>query len=117
LLLSGRTFKDNVTSFDTLYKRYSASESISWAVKSGNTTKKASETGGLGLDLIREFLQLNHGKIQIRSAEGYWEEKKGSIFTLNSPTHFGGSVVNMEFNLRDPKTYYIKEEFDIKDIL
>jgi len=113
----GRTFKDNVTSFEDVYKRYSASESISWAVKSGNTTKKATETGGLGLDLIREFLRMNHGKLQIRSAEGYWEEKKGIIFTQNSPHHFGGSIVNMEFNLRDSKTYYTKEEFEIKDIL
>lgn len=113
----GRTFKDNVTAFKKEYKDFSGSESLDWAVQSGNTTKIATETGGLGLDLIREFLRFNLGKLQIRSAEGYWEEKKGSIFTHNSQYNFGGSIVNMEFNLRDAKTYYIKDEFEIKDIL
>lgn len=113
----GKTFKDNVTSFKKEYKGYSGSESINWAVKSGNTTKIETETGGLGLDLIREFLRLNLGKLQIRSADGYWEEKKGVIFAQNSQHHFGGSIVSMEFNLRDSKNYYTKEEFTIKDIL
>jgi hypothetical protein len=113
----GSTFKDNVTTFKKSYSHFSGSQSISWAVKSGNTTKIATETGGLGLDLIREFLGLNHGKLQIRSAEGFWEEKKDVIFTQDFKHNFGGSIVNMEFNLRDAKSYFINEELEIRDIL
>ncbi len=113
----GTTFKQNVSRYKKEYSNYTGSQSIEWAVKSGNTTKKENETGGLGLDLIREFLKLNRGKLQIKSAEGYWEEKKGVTFAQNSKYPFGGSIVNIEFNLRDSNIYYSSEEIDIKDIL
>jgi hypothetical protein len=113
----GKTFKENVNEYENKYSNYSGAKSIEWAVKSGNTTKKKQETGGLGLDLIREFLRLNQGKLQIKSAEGYWEEKKGVIFASDSKHAFSGSIVNIEFNLRDTNSYYIAEEIDIKDIL
>lgn len=113
----GRTFQDNVTEHANGFGNYTGKESIEWAVESGNTTKPNNETGGLGLDLIREFLKMNQGKIQIRSADGYWEEKKGNIFAQDSKTHFQGSIVNIEFNLYDKSEYYTpEEEIDIKSI-
>jgi hypothetical protein len=72
----GKTFKQNVNEYQSKYANFTGAKSIEWAVESGNTTKKKDETGGLGLDLIRDFLRLNQGKLQIKSAEGYWEEKK-----------------------------------------
>ena len=108
----GRTFKENVARHNEAFKDYSGLKAIEWAVISGNTTKKAEETGGLGLDLIREFLQMNEGKLQIRSADGYWEEKKGVNFAKDCTNQFSGSVVNIEFNLRDENIYYAKEEID-----
>jgi hypothetical protein len=113
----GRTFKDNVRYHDRLFKSYSGRESIEWAVQKGNTTKPAEETGGLGLDLIREFLKLNKGKLQILSADGYWEEKRGEIYTEDCDSSFRGSIVNIEFNLRDENAYSTPEELDISNIL
>ena len=113
----GRTFKENVTSHDQKYSHFTGKQSIEWAVERGNTTKIESETGGLGLDLIREFLRLNQGKLQILSADGYWEEKKGVNFAVDCNTSFQGSVVNIEFNLRDSNRYSTPEELDIKSIL
>lgn len=113
----GRTFKDNVCSHHSDFGHYTGKESLEWAVEKGNTTKKANETGGLGLDLIREFLGLNIGKLQILSADGYWEEKKGVIFATDCDFSFQGSVVNIEFNLRDPNIYSTPEEIDIHSIL
>lgn len=112
----GRTFKDNVTEHAFGFGNYSGKESIEWAVKTGNTTKPKGETGGLGLELIREFLRMNKGKIQIRSADGYWEEKKGVTFAHDCSSYFQGSIVNIEFNLRDTKEYTTPEEIDIKSI-
>lgn len=113
----GRTFKDNVREYHQKFNQLSGKECIEWAVQAGNTTKAASETGGLGLDLIREFLRLNKGKLQILSADGYWEEKKGDILAIDCTNSFQGSVVNIEFNLRDPKEYHTQEELDIRNIL
>lgn len=108
----GRTFKENVCKHDSKFQKYSGVEAIEWAVISGNTTKVAEETGGLGLDVIRDFLRMNEGKLQIRSADGYWEEKKGINFAKDCTNQFSGSVVNIEFNLRDENIYYAKEEID-----
>lgn len=113
----GRSFKDNVSKHKEMYKDYSAKECIAWAVESGNTTKEVSDTGGLGLDLIRGFLQLNEGKIQIRSSKGYWEEKKGVIFAEDCENLFQGSIVNVEFNLRDENQYIATAEVDPNSLL
>ncbi|MBN8697689.1 MAG: hypothetical protein J0L87_14250 [Bacteroidetes bacterium] len=114
----GKTFKYNVTNHKPEFKDYSGSESITWAVKSGNTTKSKNETGGLGLDLIRSFLKMNDGKLQIRSADGYWEERKNDTFVKDYDSDFNGSIVNIEFNLRDKQSYTTPEEVSsIKDIL
>jgi len=59
----GRSFKDNVSQHDPRFKDYSGCEAIEWAVETGNTTKPKNETGGLGLDLIRDFLKMNEGKL------------------------------------------------------
>lgn len=113
----GKTFKSNVQGHNSEFVNVPASECIKWAVESGNTTKNKFEAGGLGLDLIRDFLKLNHGKLQINSAEGYWEEKKGVIFASECDFNFPGSIVNIEFNLYDKNSYITKEEINILDIL
>lgn len=113
----GRTFRDNVCGHNPEYREFSGKQAIEWAVEAGNTTKQASETGGLGLDLIREFLKLNKGKLQILSSDGYWEEKKGVILAKDCDSSFQGSVVNIEFNLRDTNQYSTPEELDIRNIL
>lgn len=113
----GRTFKSNVQQHKRKFANYTAHECIKWAVESGNTTKKETNAGGLGLDLIRDFLRKNEGKLQINSAEGYWEEKKGHIFAQECNFNFPGSIVNIEFNLRDNSSYITKEEINISDIL
>jgi hypothetical protein len=113
----GNTFKQNVSNHSPNYINYSGVDCLNWAVKSGNTTKSKTEAGGLGLDIIREFLKLNQGKLQINSADGYWEEKKGAIFVSECEYDFPGSIVNIEFNLRDKNSYITKEELNISDIL
>ena len=113
----GNTFKYNVVNHKDKFKLFTGKESIEWAVESGNTTKQEGEPGGLGLDLIRDFLRKNGGKLQIKSDDGYWEEKKGIIFASDSLNPFQGSIVNIEFNLFDKQSYTTAEEINIKDIL
>jgi len=110
----GVTIRKNVNKF--LGKKLSSKESIIWAVEVGNTTKVGAIPGGLGLGLIREFLQLNDGKIQIVSAKGYWEQKIKEISAEKFSCNFPGTIVNLEFNLRDKKEYYLSSEIDKDDI-
>ena len=111
----GDTFKHNVCKhFNDDSK--SGKECIEWAVESGNTTKNTDQAGGLGLDLIRRFLVMNQGKLQIHSADGYWEEKKSNNFAENCENSFPGSIINIEFNLRDKNSYITTEEINMSDL-
>ena len=89
---------------------------IEWALQYGNTTKTGNISGGLGLDIILEFIKLNKGKIQIISSDGYWEYRKGESFTNNFPKAFPGTIANLEFNLDDPSRYRLREEISLDDI-
>ncbi len=110
----GKTIKINVN--DYMKKNFSGKSAIEWAVTEGNTTKQEAIPGGLGLSLIREFLKKNSGKIQIISADGYWEQKENSensnVFSLSFP----GTVVNLEFNIEDRNYYCFSSEINEKEI-
>lgn len=93
-------------------------DAIEWAFVSGNTTKD--QTGGLGLAIIKEFIELNKGSIQVVSGCGFIEYCGDSVerFLLNTP--FPGTVVNMKFNFDDNKHYSLKSEqenIDLNDLL
>ncbi len=90
---------------------------LEWAFEKGNTTK--SDTGGLGLSLLKEFIQLNKGTIQMVSGKGVLEisDKDPIRYELNY--EFPGTIVNVKFNFDDTNAYYMKGESqeNLKDLL
>lgn len=104
----GRTIKANVASF--LNKNVNGQEAIEWAVQKGNTTKTGTIPGGLGLKLIQDFMELNKGKIQIVSADGFWEFSNQEVRARSFGHEFPGTIVNLEFNLDDNSYYQLKSE-------
>jgi len=89
----------------------SPEEAIDWAMEGTHTTKTGSIPGGLGLKLLREFIRLNHGKIQVVSHTGYWEQcTDGSVIKRTLPSSFPGTVVNIEINTADINTYTLSSE-------
>jgi hypothetical protein len=82
----------------------------------GNTTKIGNIPGGLGLDIIFEFIKLNKGKIQIVSSDGYWEYRNGKTENKLFDKPFSGTIVNIEFNLDDKDSYRLTEEVSLEDI-
>jgi len=81
-----------------------------------HTTKVGTIPGGLGLSLIREFLKINMGKIQIVSADGFWEQK-GNIESGNGFSQsYPGTIVNLEFNIEDKKHYCLSSEIKEEEI-
>ena len=91
---------------------YTPENAIKWALEAVNTTRdrRDGKPGGFGLKLIKEFIALNKGKIQIVSDAGYWcfHEKNEEWKRFNNP--FPGTVVNIEINTKDPLSYRLASE-------
>lgn len=92
-----------------------ATQAIKWAVEEKKTTKEGI-SGGLGLVLLREFVNVNKGKMQIVSNEGFYQfDSDGE--TLNEFLgEFPGTIVNLQFRTDDNNNYSLKSEIDINDI-
>lgn len=93
-------------------------DAIKWAFVSGNTTKD--HTGGLGLAILKEFIEMNKGAIQVVSGYGMIEYKDGMVDTKNLEVPFAGTVVNMKFNFNDKMKYCLTtevENLNINDLL
>ena len=73
--------------------KFSSESTIKWAL-SGKTTRR-DRPGGLGLQLIQEFIKLNKGRLIIVSGSGYGEIKSGSILTETYSERFPGTVVTI----------------------
>lgn len=110
----GNTIKDNVNNY--VENNLSGKGAIKWAIIQGHTTKQGPIPGGLGLSLIREFLKINCGKIQIISADGYWEQKADSENSNVFSQSFPGTIVNLEFNIKDGDYYCLSSEINEKEI-
>jgi hypothetical protein len=100
----------------TLGKSISDVDAICWAVEPGNTTKTGTIPGGLGLKLLREFISLNHGRIEIVSRCGYWLQNGTEISTRILNTPFPGTVVNIEINTADQASYCLASEIRPEDV-
>ena len=91
-------------------------EAIDWATSSNNTTKRGTVPGGLGLKLLREFIDLNGGSIQIVSDAGYWLRQDGKTRTVRLDSAFDGTVVSLEIDTADTRSYELTSESDMGDI-
>ena len=89
---------------------------IAWATDGQNTTKRGRIPGGLGLKLLREFITLNGGRIQIVSDTGYWSLEAGEIRTAQMRLPFPGTVVSIEIDTADKQSYKLSSELSEKDI-
>jgi hypothetical protein len=105
---TGHTIVNNVHHY--LKKTLSPSACIDWAMKTGNTTKEGNIPGGLGLGLIFDFINVNKGKIQIVSSNGYWELREGRITKEDLNFSFNGTIANLEFDLSDVNKHLLTDE-------
>ncbi len=88
------------------------SECICWAVQKGNSTEPISETSGLGLHVLREFLMMNGGLLQIVSGNGYFHQSGGDPETYHTETmrnSIDGTLVNIRV-IYDDKLYMMAGE-------
>ena len=94
-----------------------ATEAIEWAVTGRNTTRTGSVPGGVGLKRLREFITLNNGRMQIASDSGYWELSAGRERASEMEHPFPGTVVNLEFNAADKRSFCLQSELTADEVL
>lgn len=94
--------------------KLTAIQAILWAVKDNHTTKTV--TGGIGLALLRDFIRLNKGKLQIVSGNGFYQFDVSGEQTHQLPATFPGTVINMQFCTDDPASYLLASEPNLSDI-
>ncbi len=91
-------------------------KAIEWATTDRNTTKRGTIPGGLGLKLLKEFIAMNKGSIQIVSEKGYWGFLEGHVRQAVFNHRFPGTVVTIDINTADTSSYKLSSEISEEDI-
>lgn len=112
---AGVGIRENVRRY-TKRPKLNSCKAIEWAMTEGNTTKTGNQPGGLGLKLIKDFIQMNGGKIQVVSRFGYYEFSANSESIQKMVNDFPGTCINIEINTEDTSRYCLKSELRSEDI-
>lgn len=107
---SGETIPYNVNTFCTNINIEVPTRPLEWAIAPGNTTRLAGTPGGLGLSLLRDFIELNNGKLYIVSGNETYEKTGNGDRHLYMQHSFPGTIVTVAFNLLDESTYHMTSE-------
>lgn len=86
-----------------------ADVALRWAFQRGTTTKPNGTSRGMGLDLLKEFVKLNKGKLEVFSHEGYAIIENQREEFMNRSTFFEGTLVNITF-ICDESFYHLSSE-------
>lgn len=105
---SGVGIRTNVREY--LNQDISSADALKWAMIEGNTTKTGPQPGGFGLKLLQEFIELNNGKVQIASRDGFYEFSNGVKRYRTMRADFPGTTINFQINTNDTKSYGLRSE-------
>jgi len=84
----------NVRSY--LNKHIDAVAAIAWAFKEGNSTRvDENYAGGLGLGLLKDFIEVNNGKMEVFSHNGYCLIDKDGQHLRTLEGCFEGTIINI----------------------
>ena len=110
---TGIGFKNRVNNrFET---NLSSVQAIKWAMIDGNSTKQ-DISGGIGLAILREFVSINKGKIQIISDDGFYQLDSNGVQTRLFSGSFPGTIINMQFKTDDTTSYSLMSEAESDEL-
>jgi signal transduction histidine kinase len=81
-----------------------AEKALEWAFQRGTTTKPNGMGRGLGLDILKQFVRLNKGRLEIFSHEAYGLIDEHRETYQSRQSFFEGTLVNI--TLRCDEAYY-----------
>ncbi|MDH4100206.1 MAG: ATP-binding protein [Nitrospirota bacterium] len=84
---------------------------LRWAFTRGKSTCTEGVARGLGLDLLKEFVQINQGKLEVYSNDGYAIIDKDGERYENREISFEGTVVHITLRC-DENLYRFSDEAD-----
>jgi signal transduction histidine kinase len=87
----------------------SSDRALEWAFQSGNTTKPLGMGRGLGLNILKEFIKINKGQLEVFSHEGYALVDSSRDRYLTRKSYFGGTLVNVSL-VCDERQYCLFSE-------
>jgi len=87
---------------------------LRWAFQLGTSTRPNEMARGLGLDLLKEFIRVNHGKLEVYSNEGYVLIDANREQFVNRQTYFEGTIFHI--TLQCDESYYHFEDEDDEDL-
>lgn len=93
-----------------------ADSALAWAFEPGTTTQTSKKAGrGVGLDLLKDFVKVNQGKLEIFSDNGYaLVDSTGDSYTLRG-SRFEGTLVNITLTC-DENLYCLSTELTSENI-
>jgi len=111
----GRGIPTNVRTFlrqyveEALVSKLSGAACLKWAFERGNSTCTGGVARGLGLDLLKDFVRINQGKLEIYSNDGYAIIDKDGERYENRELAFEGTVVHITLRC-DENLYQFRDE-------
>ena len=96
---------------ENLVAKLSGARCLRWAFQAGNTTK-VGEPGGSGLDLLKEFVRINQGKLEVYSNEGYAIVDRDGERYENRDISFEGTAVHITLRC-DENLYQFSGESEV----
>ncbi|MCE7946095.1 MAG: ATP-binding protein [Chloroflexi bacterium CFX4] len=82
----------------------SAEAAIRWVFQEGNSTKARLMARGNGLKILKSFVRLNQGRLEIYSGDGYTRIDQTDEYYTTHATSFTGTVVQIA--LKSDESYY-----------
>jgi signal transduction histidine kinase len=82
---------------------------LEWAFHPGTTTKPQGMGRGLGLNILKRFIQLNKGQLEIFSHDAYAFVDSSRERCLARKSYFGGTLVNISL-VCDERQYCLSSE-------
>lgn len=111
----GTTIRENVEGYLIEQRQSIPDNTIEWAVEPEHSTKRTN-SGGIGLSLMRDFIMFNHGKYQIVSGNEFWELNQQRVVVSQFTHTFPGTIVNIEIDQNDKKFYQYVLKEPIEDL-
>lgn len=102
---SGETIPYNVSNYFNKINCPQPSNVLSWVLQEGTTTLADKAPRGVGLFLIKDFIQINRGKLYIISGNESYTLSFSSENFSRLQHSFPGTIVTLVFNLNDKTTY------------
>ena len=81
----------------------------------GHSTKQ-NIPGGIGLAILREFININNGKIQIVSDDGFYQLDTNGVQKKLFSGPFPGTIINIQFKTDDRTSYSLVSEIDSDEL-